>query len=129
MDRRQRSSAAVRLRLHKPPWFDARLFLAHVMAHRYRQRMVIWRAANLLAVLTWIAAPLVPAGSAFAQTAQRSPMPVVSKSACPETLPDVDRVACLVSLAPEAAPARPKPQPPLLRGLDGTTIIGPNSSR
>jgi len=98
------------------------------MAHRYRQRMVIWRAANLLVVLTWIATPLVLAGSAFAQTAQQS-LPVVSKSACPETLPDVDRVACLVSLAPEAAPARPKPEPPLLRGSDGTTIIGPNSSR
>ena len=107
----------------------AGLVLAHVVAHRYRQRMVIWRTANLLAVLTWIAAPVVLAGSTFAQTAQPSPVPVVPKSACPDTLPDVDRVACLVSLAPEAAPARPKPQPPLLRGSDGTPIIGPNSSR
>ena len=107
----------------------AGLLLAHVVADHYRQRMVIWRTANLLAVLTWIAAPVVLAGSTFAQTAQQSPVPVVSKSACPETLPDVDGVACLVSLAPEAAPARPKPQPPLLRGSDGTPIIGPNSSR
>ena len=107
----------------------AGLLLAHVVADHYRQRMVIWRTANLLAVLTWIAAPLVLAGSTFAQTAQPSPVPVVPKSACPETLPDVDRVACLVSLAPEAAPARPKPEPPLLRGSDGTPIIGPNSSR
>jgi len=107
----------------------AGLLLAHVVADHYRQRMVIWRTANLLAVLTWIAAPVVLAGSTFAQTAQPSPVPVVPKSACPETLPDVDRVACLVSLAPEAAPARPKPQPPpLLRGSDGT-ILGPNSSR
>ena len=108
----------------------AGLVLAHAVAHRYRQRMVIWRAANLLGVLTWIAAPVVLAGSTSSQTAQQPPVPVVPKSACPETLSDVDRVACLVSLAPEAAPARPKPQPPpLLRGSDGITIIGPNSSR
>jgi hypothetical protein len=81
-----------------------------------------------LLIVAWIAATAVLSGSALAQNTPQPLAPVAAQSACPETLPDVDRVACLVSLAPEAAPARPKPQPPLLRGPDGTTIIGPKPS-
>jgi hypothetical protein len=105
--------------------------IARVIARQYRSRMVdeLWRAAKLLSVMVWIAAPVILAGSTFGQTAQQTVAPVAAQSDCPETLPDVDRVACLVSAAPAPVPAGPKPQPPLLRGSDGTTIIGPNSSR
>ena len=84
---------------------------------------------RLLVVLAWIAAPAVLPGATLAQNAPQSPVPVAAQSACPETMPDVDRVACWVSAAPEPVPAGQRPPPPLLRGSDGTTIIGPKSSR
>lgn len=63
----------------------------------------------------------------LAACAKPAPSPVAAQSACPESLPDVDRLACWVSAKPEPAPAARKPQPALLRGPDGT-IIGPKSS-
>ena len=60
--------------------------------------------------------------------AQPVPAPVASQSACPETMPDLDRTACWVSAGPEPLPAGQKPPPALLRGSDGTTIIGPKPS-
>ena len=111
---------------------NGRLLLAHVMPQRYRAHMVddidILRAANLLVVLTWVAAPVVLSGSTLAQNAQQSPVPVVSQSACSDTIRDVDRIACVVSAPPEPVPAQ-RPPPPLLRGSDGITIIGPTSPR
>ena len=62
----------------------------------------------------------------MAQKASQA-IPAVSQSECPDTMSDVDRVACFVSLSPEAAPPGPKPPEPLLRGSDGTAIIGPKS--
>jgi hypothetical protein len=53
---------------------------------------------------------------------------VAAQSECPESMPDVDRLACVVSARPEAAP-KSKPAPVLLRGPDGTPIIGPKSSQ
>jgi hypothetical protein len=47
---------------------------------------------RLLLVLAWIAATAVLSGSTLAQNT--SPFaPVAAQSACPETMPDVDRVA------------------------------------
>ena len=77
-----------------------------------------------LFVLTSIAAGAVLSGSTLAQNTPQSPVPVAAQSACPEPMPDVDRVACVVSAPPEPVPAQ-RPPPPLLRGSDGTTIIGP----
>ena len=109
------------------------LLLSDEFSPRYRLAPTggacAWCGDVCLAILTWIVAPVILAGPTFAQTVQPSPVPVVSKSTCPETMSDVDRVACWVSLAPEPAPAGPKPQPPLLRGSDGAMIIGPNSTR
>lgn len=53
--------------------------------------------------------------------------PVASKSACPESLSDVDRLACWVSAGPEAAPDSRKPTA-LLRNPDGTAVIGSKPS-
>jgi len=52
------------------------------------------------------------------------PAPMASQPACPDTLPDVDRIACRLAAGPEPA-AGQKPSPALLRGSDGTTIIAP----
>ena len=65
----------------------------------------------------------------LAACARTAPAPVASQSACPETMPDVDRVACWVSAGPEPAPSGPKPPAALLRSSDGTTIIGPKPSQ
>jgi hypothetical protein len=51
--------------------------------------------------------------------------PVAAQSACPDTMPDVDRLACWVSAKPEPAPGAGKPPAALLRGSDGTAVIGP----
>ena len=83
------------------------------------------RFVSLLAGLVSVVAALTDEGTALAQKAPQA-IPAVSQSACPDALSDVDRVACFVSLSPEAAPPRPKPPEPLLRGSDGKTIIGPN---
>jgi len=64
----------------------------------------------------------------LAACAKPEPAPVAAQSACPETMPDVDRLACWVSASPEPAPAGQKPPSALLRGPDGTTIIGPKPS-
>jgi hypothetical protein len=64
----------------------------------------------------------------LAACAKPAPAPVVSQSACPDTMRDVDRIACWVSAGPEPAPGVQKPSPPLLRGPDGTTVIGPKPS-
>ena len=61
-------------------------------------------------------------------TPARTSAPVAAQSACPETMPDVDRVACWVSAGPAPVPAGPKPPSALLRGPDGTAIIGPKPS-
>ena len=110
-----------------------RFDLPRVNSRRYRARMVddlhIGRAANLLAALTLIAVSVIHSGSTLAQNTPQPIAPVAVQSTCSETMPDVDRVACWVSVSPEPVPAKLKPQPPLLRGSDGTTIIGPNSSR
>ena len=53
---------------------------------------------------------------------------VAAQSECPESLPDVDRLACVVSARPEPV-SKAKPAPVLLRGPDGTPIIGPKSSQ
>jgi len=84
---------------------------------------------RLFVVLAWIAATAVLPGSALAQNTPQTPAPVAAQSACPGTMPDVDRVACWVSAVPEPAPGGQRSPVPLLRGSDGTTIIGPNSSR
>ena len=60
--------------------------------------------------------------------AEPAPAPVAAQSACPETMPDVDRIACWVSAGPEPLPAGQKPPSALLRGPNGTTIIGPKPS-
>jgi len=59
----------------------------------------------------------------LAGCAEPSPGPTASQSACPDTMPDADRLACLISLQPAAAPTARKPSP-LLRNSEGT-IIGP----
>lgn len=61
----------------------------------------------------------------LAACAKPAPSPVASQAACPATLPDVDRLACWVSAAPESAPDARKPSA-LLRNSEGTAIIGPN---
>ncbi|GEM_PF-2708526 len=53
--------------------------------------------------------------------------PIAAKSACPDTLPDVDRLACWASASPDPVTAN-RPAPVLLRGPDGTAIIGPKQS-
>ena len=55
-----------------------------------------------------------------------SPSPVTAKSDCPETLSDVDRLACRAAARPEPAPDAKKPSA-LLRNPDGTAVIGPNA--
>jgi hypothetical protein len=63
---------------------------------------------RLLLMLAWIAATAVLSGSTLAQNT--SPFALVAaQSACPETMPDVDRVACRVSVAPEPVPAGQRP--------------------
>jgi hypothetical protein len=64
----------------------------------------------------------------LAACAKPAPAPVAAQSPCPDTTPDVDRVACWVSAGPEPAPAGPTSPPALLRGSDGTPIIGPKPS-
>ncbi len=64
----------------------------------------------------------------LAACAKPAPSPVASQSACPATLPDVDRLACWLSAGPEPAPDARKPSA-LLRNADGTTVIGPKSSQ
>jgi hypothetical protein len=53
------------------------------------------------------------------------PTPLAAQSACPPNLPDVDRLACWVSAAPEPGPG--ERQPALLRDLNGNAVVGPNS--
>jgi len=64
----------------------------------------------------------------LAACAKPAPSPVAAQSACPESMPDVDRLACVVSVKPEPATGARKSQPALLRGTDGTAIIGPKPS-
>ena len=61
-------------------------------------------SVRLLFAPAWILASVVLVGSAFAQNA---PPKVVSasQSACADTMRDVDRIACWVSVAPEPVPA------------------------
>src|SRR5262249_45910540 len=54
--------------------------------------------------------------------------PVASQWACPDNLPDVDRLACRVSESPGAAPDARKPAL-LLRSPDGSAVIGPKPSQ
>jgi hypothetical protein len=61
----------------------------------------------------------------LAGCAKPAPAPMASQSACPDTMRDVDRIACWVSGGPEPLPEGQKPSPALLRGSDGTAIIGP----
>ncbi len=63
-----------------------------------------------------------------AACAKPAPSPVASQSACPDTLSDVDRLACWVSAGPEPAPGSRKPSV-LLRNSDGSAVIGPKSSQ
>jgi hypothetical protein len=79
--------------------------------------------------LACIAAPALLSGSALAQSTTQSSTWVAAQSACPDSMPDVDRIACFVSAYPGPVPAGQKSAPPLLRGSDGTTIIGPKPSR
>jgi hypothetical protein len=60
-----------------------------------------------------------------APSPEASPPQASSQSTCPETLPDVDRLACLVSAPPALAPNAQKPAPPMLRNPDGGVVIGP----
>jgi hypothetical protein len=85
------------------------------------------RSVRLLFAPAWILASVVLVGSAFAQNAP-SEVVSASQSACADTMRDVDRIACWVSVTPPV-PARPKPAPALLRGSDGTTVIGPKPSQ
>ena len=55
-----------------------------------------------------------------------APSPVASQSACPASLPDVDRLACWVSANPEPVDAARKPAA-LLRDANGNAVIGPNA--
>jgi hypothetical protein len=64
----------------------------------------------------------------MAACAKPAPLPVASQSACPDTLSDVDRLACWVSVNPEPAPGGRKPSV-LLRNPDGTAVIGPKPSQ
>lgn len=60
----------------------------------------------------------------LAACAKPAPAPVASKSACPEGLSDVDRLACWVSAKPGPAPDARQPSV-LLRNPDGSPVIGP----
>ena len=62
----------------------------------------------------------------LAACAKPAPSPVAAQSACPPTLPDVDRLACWVSENPEPAPGARK-SAVLLRDADGNLIIGPKA--
>ena len=50
--------------------------------------------------------------------------PVAAKSGCPDSLSDIDRLACWVSANPGTAPDARQPSG-LLRNPDGTAVIGP----
>ena len=63
----------------------------------------------------------------LAACAKPSPSPVATKSACPETLSEVDRLACWAAARPEPAPDARKPSV-LLSKPDGTTVIGPKTT-
>jgi hypothetical protein len=82
-----------------------------------------------LVVLASIATPVVLARSTLAQNAQQLSPSVVAQSACQDTMRDVDRIACLMSAAPEPLSTGQRPPPPLLRGPDGKAIIGPEIPR
>jgi hypothetical protein len=94
----------------------------------YPSEALMEHPVRLLVMLAWIAATVVLPGSTLAQNTPQTLAPVAAQSACPETMPDVDRVACWVSAAPKPAPPGQRPSSPLLRGSDGTTFIGPKSS-
>src|SRR5579862_5595997 len=55
----------------------------------------------------------------LAGCAEPSLAPPASQSACPDTMSDADRLACLISIEPEPAPALRKPSP-LLRNSEDT---------
>jgi hypothetical protein len=73
--------------------------------------------------------PVVLARTSFAQNAQQLSPSVAAQSTCQDTMRDVDRIACLVSVAPEPVPTGQRPLTPLLRGPDGKAIIGPEAPR
>ncbi|HKX11269.1 MAG TPA: hypothetical protein VJN67_23920 [Stellaceae bacterium] len=60
----------------------------------------------------------------LAACAKPAPSPVASQSACPDSLSDLDRLACWVSARPGPAPDARQP-PVLLRNPDGSAVIGP----
>jgi hypothetical protein len=64
----------------------------------------------------------------LAACAKPAPSPLASKSACPESLSDVDRLACWAAARPETAPDAQKPAT-LLRNPDGTAVIGPKPAQ
>jgi hypothetical protein len=64
----------------------------------------------------------------LAACAKPAPSPVASQSACPDTLSDVDRLACWVSANPEPVSATRKPSA-LLRDSEGSAVIGPKPSQ
>jgi hypothetical protein len=58
-----------------------------------------------------------------------APPPEPMASRCPDTMRDVDRVACWVSAGADGSPLPgQKPTPPLLRGPDGEAVIGPKTA-
>ena len=63
----------------------------------------------------------------LAACAKPTPAPVAAQSPCPETLSDVDRLACWAAARPEPAPDARKPSA-LLSNPNGTAIIGPKPS-
>ena len=67
--------------------------------------------------------------SSQAPSPEASPPKASSQSTCPETLPDVDRLACLVSAPPAPAPDAQKLSPPMLRNPDGSVVIGPKAAQ
>jgi hypothetical protein len=71
-----------------------------------------------------IRAVVVIALALLAACAKPAPAPVAAQSACPDSLSDVDRLACWVSAGPGPAPDTRKPSV-LLRNPDGTAVIGP----
>ena len=87
--------------------------------------MLIRKPVRLSRALACIIDAVLLSGSAFAQTApQARPVPAAFQSACPDTIRDVDRIACWISEVPEPAPGGQKPSTASLRSSDGTTIIG-----
>ena len=82
-----------------------------------------------LVALALIPTPVVLAGPTVAQNAQQLSPSVAAQSTCQDTMRDVDRIACLVSVAPEPVPTGQRPLTPLLRGPDGKAIIGPEAPR